>query len=85
MKIYFTDFYNYSLTLFLGSSLKQNFKNQTYLQYPQKSNKLSTQSLHYTKQELRAHMALVTRSEEPRAKSSYDMSTDKILRINSLH
>ena len=36
------------------------------------------------KQELRAHMALVTRSEEPRAKSSYGMSSGKILRINKL-
>ena len=36
------------------------------------------------KQELRAHMALVTRQEELRAKSSYDMSSNKILRINRL-
>ena len=36
------------------------------------------------KQELRAHMALVTRQEEPRAKSSYSMSSNKILRINRL-
>ena len=36
------------------------------------------------KRELRAHMALVTRSEEPRAKSSYVMSSSRILRINRL-
>ena len=35
-------------------------------------------------QELRAHMPLVTRSEEPRAKSSYGVSSRKILRINTL-
>ena len=35
------------------------------------------------KQELRVHMALVTRSEEPGAKSSYGMRFSKILRINS--
>ena len=32
-----------------------------------------------TKQELRAHMALVTRREELRAKRSYGMSSNKIL------
>ena len=31
------------------------------------------------KQELRAHMALVTRREELRAKRSYGMSSNKIL------
>ena len=36
------------------------------------------------KQELRAHMALVTRQEELRAKSSYGMSSNKIQRINGL-
>ena len=36
------------------------------------------------KQELRAHMALVTRQEELRTKSSYGMSSNKILRINWL-
>ena len=35
-------------------------------------------------QELRAHMALVTRSEEQRAMSSYGMSSSKIPRINRL-
>ena len=35
-------------------------------------------------QELRAHMALVTRQEELRAKSSYGMSSNKILRFNRL-
>ena len=35
-------------------------------------------------QELRAHMALVTRPEGPRAKSSYGMSSNKIIRINRL-
>ena len=29
-------------------------------------------------------MALVTRSEEPRAKSSYGVSSSKVLRINGL-
>ena len=38
----------------------------------------------WKKQELRAHMALVTRQEELRAKSSYGMSSNKILRINRL-
>ena len=33
---------------------------------------------------LRAHMALVTRQEELRAKSSYGMSSNKILRINRM-
>ena len=36
------------------------------------------------KQELRAHLALVTRQEELGAKSSYGMSSNKILRINKL-
>jgi len=36
------------------------------------------------KQEIRAHMALLTRSEEIRAKSSYSMSSSKILKINRL-
>ena len=35
-------------------------------------------------QELRAHMAIVTRPEEPKAKSSYGMSSSKILRISRL-
>jgi len=33
----------------------------------------------FGKQELRAHMALVTRREELRAKRSYGMSSNKIL------
>ena len=33
-------------------------------------------------QELRAHMALGARLQEQRAKSSYGMSSGKILRIN---
>ena len=37
-----------------------------------------------SEQELRAQMTLVTRQEELRAKSSYGMSTNKILRINRL-
>ena len=41
-------------------------------------------TLSLKKQELRAHMALVTRPEEPRAKNSYGMSSSKILRINRL-
>ena len=35
-----------------------------------------------TEQELRSHMALVMKPEEPRAKSSDGMSSSKILRIN---
>ena len=38
----------------------------------------------HLRQELRVHMALVTRPEELRAKSSYRMSSNKILRINRL-
>ena len=38
----------------------------------------------FLEQELRAHMALVTRQEELRAKSSYGMSSNKILRIDRL-
>ena len=36
------------------------------------------------KQELRPHMAPMMRLEEPRAKSSYGLSSSKILRINRL-
>ena len=39
---------------------------------------------HDGKIELRAHMALVTRQEELRTKTSYGISSRKILRINRL-
>ena len=35
-----------------------------------------------SQQELRAHMTLVKRPEDPRAESSYGMSSSKILRIS---
>ena len=38
----------------------------------------------YLKQELRAHMALVTKQEELQAKRSFGISYNKILRINRL-
>ena len=39
---------------------------------------------HIEQQEVRVHMAFVARQEELRAKSSYGMSSNKILRINRL-
>ena len=52
--------------------------------FNRKKKKLTLLYVLLLKQELRAHMALVTRSEEPRAHSKIQMSSSKIQRIDRL-